>query len=242
MFAGDVRPCGPRTRRREHHGASQPSTAIPGMNSLEGCAPRPFTAGHGAMHLANGRSPPNKQARHPRRARCSPSLSALAAGARPGIEGHAFRIGFLPYGSLGPAELSPDLAGGRPRARLRLQLANVFAGPSSPLCSLLGHWNLRSELKREFDLITVSGCQTRRASCPRNLLYASASFDEFPSEAIQCAAVVQHCCRREDLGGMRACPTARPAGMFDQPAQQQMPVRPALPNLSVRPLRSGTQI
>ena len=157
-----------------------------------------------AMRLANGRQLPNKQARHPRRICCCPSLSALAAGAGPGIEGHAFRIGLLPYGSLGPAELSPDLAGGRPCARLRLQLANVFAGPSSPLCSLLGHWNLRSELKREFDLITVYGCQTRRASCPGNLPYASASFDEFPSEAIERAFVAPHCRRREDRGGMRA--------------------------------------
>ena len=202
-----------------------------------------LTAGHGAMHLANGRQPPNKQGRHPRRACCSPSLSALAAGASPGIEGHAFRIGFLPYGSLGPAELSPDLAGGRPCARLRLQLANVFAGPSSPLCSLLGHWNLRSELKRKFDLITVYGCQTRQASCPRNLLYASASFDEFPSVAIQRAFVVPHCRRREDRGGMRAC-SAQPC---DPPAcstnrqEQQMPVRLELLS-SVRPIRSGTQI
>src|SRR5207245_4016951 len=56
----------------------------------------------------------------------------------------------------------------------------------------------------EFDLITVYGCQTRRASCPGNLPYASASFDEFPSEAIERAFVAPHCRRREDRGGMRA--------------------------------------
>jgi hypothetical protein len=71
-------------------------------------------------------------------------------------------------------------------------------------------------LKREFDLITVSGCQTRRASCPENLLYASASFDEFPSEAIQRASVVQHCCRREDREGMRA----RRSRTIRRPARQ----------------------
>ena len=198
MFAGGARPRGPRACRHDH-----PCFAAERCDSRIEEAGRPRTAPPsprvtGAMRLANGRQLPNKQARHPRRICCSPSLSALAAGAGPGIEGHAFRIGLLPYGSLGPAELSPDLAGGRPCARLRLQLANVFAGPSSPLCSLLGHWNLRSELKREFDLITVYGCQTRRASCPGNMPYASASFDEFPSEAIERAFVAQHCRRRED--------------------------------------------
>jgi hypothetical protein len=243
MFGGGARPRAPRARRHDHprFAAERRYSRIEEAGTLRTARLSPRVTG--AMRLANGRQPPNKQARHPRRACCSPSLSALAAGAGPGIEGYALRIGLLSYGSLSPAELSTDLAGGRPCARLRLQLANVFAGPSSPLCSLLGHWNLRSELKREFDLITVYDRQTRRASCPGNLLYASASFDEFPSEAIEQAFVAQRCWRREDRGRAACAAQARGAATGSANRQeQQMPVRLGVPNSSIRPIRSGTQI
>jgi len=75
-----------------------------------------------------------------------PSLLAPAARAGPGIEGHALRVRFLTYRSLGSSEFSTDVAGGCARACHRFQLANVSARPPPPLCSFLGHWNLRSEL------------------------------------------------------------------------------------------------
>ncbi len=93
-----------------------------------------------------------------RRARCLPSPSALAAA--PGVERHAFRVGLLSDGSLGPGELSPDLPGGRARARHGFQVANVFARPASPLCSL-SHWNLRSVGKYDLHSITFSRTSNR---------------------------------------------------------------------------------
>jgi hypothetical protein len=243
MFGGGARPRAPRARRHDHprFAAERRDSRIEEAGTLRTARLSPRVTG--AMRLANGRQPPNKQARHPRRACCSPSLSALAAGAGPGIEGYALRISLLSYGSLSPAELSTDLAGGRPCARLRLQLANVFAGPSSPLCSLLGHWNLRSELKREFDLITVYGCQTRRASCPGNLLYASASFDEFPTDAIERAFVAQHCRGERIEGGLRARRRRAARRQVRQTDNSSKCLfASGVPNSSIRPIRSGTQI